>query len=75
MVKNSPTSAGDGRGVGLIPGWEDPLEEGVATHSSIPAWGIPWTEEPGGLQSTRPQRIRNDGSDLAQQKHSAQRCS
>ena len=32
-------------------GWEDPLEEGVATHSSILAWEIPWTEEPGGLQS------------------------
>ena len=30
---------------------EDPLEEGTATHSSIPAWGSPWTEEPGGLQS------------------------
>ena len=33
------------------PGWEDPLEEGMATHSSILAWRIPWTEEPGGLQS------------------------
>ena len=32
-------------------GWEDPLEEGMATHSSIPAWRIPWREEPGGLQS------------------------
>ena len=32
-------------------GWEDPLEEGMATHSSIPAQRIPWTEEPGGLQS------------------------
>ena len=32
--------------------WEDPLEEGMATHSSILAWRIPWTEEPGGLQST-----------------------
>ena len=31
-------------------GWEDPLEEGIATHSSILAWRIPWTEEPGGLQ-------------------------
>ena len=35
--------------------WEDPLEEGMATHSSIPAWRIPWTEEPGGLQSMGPQ--------------------
>ena len=32
-------------------GWEDPLEEEMVTHSSIPAWRIPWTEEPGGLQS------------------------
>ena len=38
-------------------GWEDPLEKGVATHSSILAWRIPWTEEPGGLQSMRSQRI------------------
>ena len=35
------------RDAGLIPGLEDPLEEGMATHSSILAWGIPWTEEPG----------------------------
>ena len=34
-----------------FPGWEDPLGEGMATHSSILAWRIPWTEEPGGLQS------------------------
>ena len=33
-------------------GWEDPLKEGMATHSSVLAWRIPWTEEPGGLQST-----------------------
>ena len=32
-------------------GWEDPLEEGMATHSSILGWRIPWTEEPGGLQA------------------------
>ena len=38
-------------------GWEDPLEEGMATHSSILAWTIPWTEEPGGLQSTGSQRV------------------
>ena len=37
--------------------WEDPLEEGVAPHSSILAWRIPWTEEPGGLQSTGSQRV------------------
>ena len=41
-------------------GWEDPLEQEMATHSSILAWKIPWTEEPGGQQSTGPQRIRQD---------------
>ena len=44
---------------------EDPLEEGMATHSSILAWIILWTEEPGGLQSTGLQRVRHDRSDLA----------
>ena len=39
---------------------EDPLEKGVATHSSILAWGIPWTETPGRLQSTGLQRVRHD---------------
>ena len=39
---------------------EDPLEEKMATHSSILAWKIPWTEEPGGLQSTEWQRVRHD---------------
>ena len=38
-------------------GWEDPLEEEMATHSSILAWEIPWSEEPGGLQSTGLQRV------------------
>ena len=46
-------------------GWEDPLEEGMATHSSTLAWRIPWTEEPGGLQSMGSQRIRHDRSNLA----------
>ena len=41
-------------------GWEDPLEEGVATHSSILAWRIPWTEEPGRLQSMQLQRVGQD---------------
>ena len=41
-------------------GREDPLEEGVATHSRILAWRIPWTEEPGGLQSTGSHRVRHD---------------
>ena len=39
-------------------GWEDPLEKEMATHSSILAWTIPWTEEPSGLQSTGLQRVR-----------------
>ena len=39
-------------------GGEDPLEEEMATHSSIPAWETPWTEEPGGLQSVGSQRVR-----------------
>ena len=40
--------------------WEDPLEEGIATHSSIPAWRIPWTEEPGRLQSIELHRVGHD---------------
>ena len=40
--------------------WEDPLEEEMATHSSIPAWNISWTEEPGGLQSMGSQRVGHD---------------
>ena len=38
-------------------GWEDPLEEEMATHSSILAWDFPWTEKPGGLQSTGSKRV------------------
>ena len=41
-------------------GWEDPLEEGMATHSGILALRIPWTGEPGGLQSIGSQRVRHD---------------
>ena len=40
--------------------WEDPLEEGTATHSSILAWTIPWTEEPGGPQSIGLQRVEHN---------------
>ena len=40
--------------------WEDPLEEGMATYSRILAWRLPWTEEPGGLQSMRLQRVGHD---------------
>ena len=46
VVKNPPANAG---GVGSTLGWEDPLEEEMVTHSSIFAWEIPWTEEPGRL--------------------------
>ena len=42
------------------PVWEDPLEEGMTTHSSILAWRIPWTEEPCGLQSMESQRVEQD---------------
>ena len=41
-------------------GWEDPLEEEMGAHSSVPAWRIPWTEEPGGPQSTGSQRVGHD---------------
>ena len=60
MVQNLPamqeTQETQVRSLGL----EDPLEEEMATHSSILAWKIPWTEEPGGLQSKGPQRVRRD---------------
>ena len=55
--KESAYNAGD---LGSIPGWEDPLEKGMATHSSILAWEIPWTEEPDGPQSMGLQRVGHD---------------
>ena len=58
VVKNLPANAGDATDRSSIPSREDPLEEEVATHSSILAWKIPWTEEPGGLQSMGLQRVR-----------------
>ena len=57
VVKNPPADAGDA--VWSL-GREGPLEEEMATHSSILAWRIPWTEEPGGLQSLGLQRVRQD---------------
>ena len=57
MVKNLPAMLETW--VGSL-GWEDPLEEGMAIHSSILAWRIPWTEEPGGLQSIVSQRVEHD---------------
>ena len=60
MVKNPPAMQElQEMRVGSL-GWEDPLEEGMATHSSILAGRIPWTEEPGGLQSIGSQRVRHD---------------
>ena len=58
VVKNLPADAGDARDVGL--GQEDPLEEGMATHSSILIWRIPWTEEPGELPSIAFHRVGRD---------------
>ena len=58
VVKNSTANAGDRRR-GFDP-WKDPLEEDMATHSSILAWRIPWTEEPGGLQSIESHRVGHD---------------
>ena len=60
MVKNSPASTGDIRDRSSTQGGEYPLEEGMATHSSILAWRTPWTEKPGGLQSTGSQRVGHD---------------
>ena len=57
MVKNPPVMK-ETR-VGSL-NWEDPLEKRRATHFSILAWRIPWTKEPGGLQSIGSQRVRHD---------------
>ena len=57
MLKNPPANAGDARDTGSSPGQEDSLEEGMATHSSILAWRITWTEEPGRLQFMESHRV------------------
>ena len=57
MVKNLPAMQETWV---LSLGWDDPLEEGMTTHSSILAWRIGWTEEPGGLQSMGSQRVGNN---------------
>ena len=57
MAKNPPATQ-ETRVQSL--GWDDPLDKGMATHSSIFAWEIPWTEKPGGLQSMGPQGVRHD---------------
>ena len=65
VVKNLPANAGDIETWVQSLGWEDPLEEGMATHSSILAWRIPWTEEPGRLRSIGSQRVEQSWSNLA----------
>ena len=63
VVKNPPATAGDLTQV-PFPGRDDPLEEGMATHSSVLAWRIPWTEEPCGLQSMGSQGVGHNLNDL-----------
>ena len=60
VVKNLPAMQETQEMQFQSPGQEDPLEEGMATHSSILAWRLSWTEEPGGLQSMGSQRVRHD---------------
>ena len=59
-VKNLPANAGDAKDAGSIPGLEDPLEEDMATHSSILVWKVPWIEEPGRLQSMGLPRVKHN---------------
>ena len=59
-VNNSPAMQETQETLFQSLGWKDPLEKEMATHSSILAWEIPWTEEPGKLQSTGLQRVRHD---------------
>ena len=62
MVKNPPANAGEPSDMGSIPGLGKSPGEGMETHSSILAWRIPWTEEPGGLQVMGLQRVGHDRS-------------
>ena len=59
VVKNLPATQETPEMQILSLDWKDPLEEGMATHSSVLAWRIPWTEEPGRLQSMGSQRVRH----------------
>ena len=70
VVKNPPANAGTRETWVQSLGWEDRPEEEMATHSSILAWRIPWTEEPGAVQSTGSQRVSHNWSDLAHAHHS-----
>jgi len=65
VVKNPPASAEDIRDTGSIPGSGRSPEEGMTTHSSILAWRIPWTGDPGRLQSIGLHRVSHDGSNAA----------
>ena len=70
LVENNPhANAGDIRDPGSIPGLQDSLEKEMATHSSILAWRIPWTEEPGSLLSIGLQIVGHDWSSLACMHH------
>ena len=60
VVKNFPANAVDVRDVGSVPEARRSLEEGMANNSSVLAWRIPWTEEPGWLQSIGSHRVRHD---------------
>ena len=70
MVKNLPIIQKTHETQVQSLGWEDPLEEGIITHSSILAWRTPWTGEPGGPQSRRLQRIRH----TKEAKHTEHMC-
>ena len=60
VVKNPTANSRDTGECVRSLGWEDPLEKETATHFSILGWRIPWTEEPGGLQSMKSQRVGHD---------------
>ena len=60
LIKNMLDNAGDARDEGLPLGQEDLLQKEMATHYSILAWKIPWTEDPGGLQFLGPQKVGHD---------------
>ena len=65
VVKNLPASTGDVRDVGWFPGSGSRLEEGRATHSSVPSWRVPWAEKPGGLHPVVAHAITHGRSDVA----------
>ena len=58
VVKNLPSNTGDTRDMAQYLGWEEPVEAGMTTHSSVLAWRISWTEETGGQQSIKSQSLK-----------------